>query len=56
MTYHLGAKGKQYVVITAGGLPRIAEESLSDASVAELTAVSPQEITSRSATNHADAV
>ena len=34
MTYRLGANGKQYVVIAAGGHPKIPEESLSDALVA----------------------
>ena len=34
MTYRLGANGKQYVVIAAGGHPKITEESLSDALVA----------------------
>jgi quinoprotein glucose dehydrogenase len=34
MTYLLGANGKQYVVIAAGGHPKITEESLSDALVA----------------------
>jgi len=34
MTYRLGATGKQYLVIAAGGHPKIAEESLSDALVA----------------------
>ena len=32
MTYRLGANGKEYVVIAAGGHPKIAEESLSDRS------------------------
>ena len=34
MTFRLGAKGKQYVVIAAGGHAKITEESLSDALVA----------------------
>jgi quinoprotein glucose dehydrogenase len=34
MTYSLAANGKQYVVIAAGGHPKITEESLSDALVA----------------------
>jgi len=34
MTYRLGANGKEYVVIAAGGHPKIAEESLSDAIIA----------------------
>ena len=34
MTYRLNANGKQYVVIAAGGHPKITEESLSDALVA----------------------
>jgi quinoprotein glucose dehydrogenase len=34
MTYRLGASGKQYIVIAAGGHPKIREESLSDALVA----------------------
>jgi quinoprotein glucose dehydrogenase len=34
MTYRLGAAGKQYLVIAAGGHPKITEESLSDALVA----------------------
>jgi quinoprotein glucose dehydrogenase len=34
MTYRLVANGKQYVVIAAGGHPKITEESLSDAVVA----------------------
>jgi quinoprotein glucose dehydrogenase len=34
MTYRLGANGKQYVVVAAGGHPKITEESLSDALVA----------------------
>ena len=34
MTYRLAANGKQYVVIAAGGHPKITEESLSDALVA----------------------
>ena len=34
MTYQLGANGKQYIVIAAGGHPKITEESLSDALVA----------------------
>ena len=34
MTYRLGANGKQYVLIAAGGHPKITEESLSDALVA----------------------
>ena len=34
MTYRLGANGKQHEVIAAGGHPKIAEESLSDAIVA----------------------
>jgi quinoprotein glucose dehydrogenase len=34
MTYRLSANGKQYVVIAAGGHPKINEESLSDALVA----------------------
>jgi quinoprotein glucose dehydrogenase len=34
MTYSVGAGGKQYVVIAAGGHPKIAEEALSDALVA----------------------
>jgi quinoprotein glucose dehydrogenase len=34
MTYRLGANGKQYVVIAAGGHPKITEESLGDALVA----------------------
>lgn len=34
MTYRLGAGGKQYIVIAAGGHPKIREESLSDALVA----------------------
>lgn len=34
MTFSLGANGKQYVVIAAGGHPKITEEALSDAIVA----------------------
>jgi quinoprotein glucose dehydrogenase len=34
MTYRLGASGKQYLVIAAGGHPKITEEKLSDALVA----------------------
>ena len=34
MTYRLGASGKQYLVIAAGGHPKITEELLSDALVA----------------------
>jgi quinoprotein glucose dehydrogenase len=34
MTYRLGSNGKQYLVIAAGGHPKITEESLSDALVA----------------------
>jgi quinoprotein glucose dehydrogenase len=34
MTYRLGKNGKQYVVIAAGGHPKITEESLGDALVA----------------------
>jgi glucose dehydrogenase len=34
MTYRLAANEKQYVVIAAGGHPKITEESLSDALVA----------------------
>ena len=34
MTYRLGTNGKQYLVIAAGGHPKITEESLSDALVA----------------------
>jgi glucose dehydrogenase len=34
MTYRLGANGKQYVVIAAGGHVKITEESQSDALVA----------------------
>jgi glucose dehydrogenase len=34
MTYRLGRNGKQYVVIAAGGHPKITEESLADALVA----------------------
>jgi len=34
MTYRLGANGKQYVVIAAGGHPKITEEPLSDGLVA----------------------
>lgn len=34
MTYSLAANGKQYVVVAAGGHPKITEESLSDALVA----------------------
>ena len=34
MTYRLGTNGKQYVVISAGGHPKITEEPLSDALVA----------------------
>jgi quinoprotein glucose dehydrogenase len=34
MTYKLGANGKQYIVIAAGGHPKITEESLGDALVA----------------------
>jgi quinoprotein glucose dehydrogenase len=34
MTYKLGTNGKQYVVIAAGGHPKITEESLGDALVA----------------------
>lgn len=34
MTYRLGANGKQYIVIAAGGHPKITEESLGDALVA----------------------
>ena len=34
MTYRLGANGKQYLVIAAGGHPKITEELLSDALVA----------------------
>jgi quinoprotein glucose dehydrogenase len=34
MTYRLGSTGKQYLVIAAGGHPKIREETLSDALVA----------------------
>jgi glucose dehydrogenase len=34
MTFRLGANGKQFVVIAAGGHPKITEESLGDALVA----------------------
>lgn len=34
MTYQLGANGKQYLVIAAGGHPKITEETLGDALVA----------------------
>jgi quinoprotein glucose dehydrogenase len=34
MTYRLGSNGKQYVVVAAGGHPKITEESLGDALVA----------------------
>jgi len=34
MTYKLTAKGKQYVVVAAGGHPKLSEESLGDALVA----------------------
>jgi quinoprotein glucose dehydrogenase len=34
MTYRLGSNGKQYLVIAAGGHPKITEESLGDALVA----------------------
>ena len=34
MTYRLGATGKQYLVIAAGGHPKITEESLGDALLA----------------------
>jgi quinoprotein glucose dehydrogenase len=34
MTYSLGANGKQYLVIAAGGHPKITEESLSDTLIA----------------------
>ena len=34
MTYRLGSTGKQYLVIAAGGHPKITEETLSDALVA----------------------
>jgi len=34
MTYSLASTGKQYVVIAAGGHPKISEVSLSDALVA----------------------
>jgi quinoprotein glucose dehydrogenase len=34
MTYRLGTNGKQYLVIAAGGHPKITEEKLSDALVA----------------------
>jgi quinoprotein glucose dehydrogenase len=34
MTYRLGVGGKQYLVIAAGGHPKITEELLSDALVA----------------------
>ncbi|HMD38638.1 MAG TPA: pyrroloquinoline quinone-dependent dehydrogenase [Candidatus Acidoferrum sp.] len=34
MTYSLGARGKQYLVIAAGGHPKIPEEALGDALVA----------------------
>jgi quinoprotein glucose dehydrogenase len=34
MTYRLGSKGKQYLVIAAGGHPKITEEKLGDALVA----------------------
>jgi glucose dehydrogenase len=34
MTYTLGANGKQYLVIAAGGHPKITEESLGDSLVA----------------------
>ena len=34
MTYSLGANGKQYLVIAAGGHPKITEEPLGDALVA----------------------
>lgn len=34
MTYQLGSNGKQYVVIAAGGHPKITEETLGDALVA----------------------
>ncbi len=42
MTYRLGSNGKQYVVIAAGGHPKITEESLSDALVAFSLADSDQ--------------
>jgi glucose dehydrogenase len=34
MTYRLGRNGKQYIVIAAGGHPKISEEPLGDALVA----------------------
>jgi quinoprotein glucose dehydrogenase len=34
MTYRLGSNGNQYLVIAAGGHPKITEESLSDALMA----------------------
>jgi len=34
MTYRLGANGKQYLVIAAGGHPKLTEEKLADALVA----------------------
>jgi quinoprotein glucose dehydrogenase len=34
MTYRLGSNGKQYLVIAAGGHPKITEESLGDALIA----------------------
>ena len=34
MTYRIGDNGKQYLVIAAGGHPKIAEEKLGDALVA----------------------
>jgi glucose dehydrogenase len=34
MTFHLTTNGKQYLVIAAGGHPKISEESLGDALVA----------------------
>jgi quinoprotein glucose dehydrogenase len=34
MTYRLGSTGKQYLVIAAGGHPKITEETLSDALIA----------------------
>ncbi len=34
MTYRLGRNGKQYLVVAAGGHPKITEEKLSDAVVA----------------------
>ncbi len=34
MTYSVGPKGKQYLVIAAGGHPKITEEKLGDSLVA----------------------